>query len=279
MENNSHTNEGVKHAPSENIDDYPLDTLTPGVLRNIKNEDLEDEGKIFKRSLPEQFSIQVELSLRILYGTHPQYFSEDPASGELYDHFHQLSRFPQGMDETMESQFYEQLDDLDSARLNIDKHADYESEQFKLYEQKAEEFRDNPLTLQNMFEFTSLRSNSRIPGIIRPYMESLSEKYPLVRLTIALVDLLQDRRDENHEDIYQQPDINQLFPSVTAFHPFELQNFWLIRVLVHLKNNELKEAISYYDLVAHNNVFSWSIIPVQKKLSDYIGKIIDNRNR
>jgi hypothetical protein len=256
-----------------------MDTLTPGVLRHIKNEDLEDEGKVFKRSLPEQFSIQVELSLRILYGTHPQYFSEDPASEKLYEHFHQLSRFPQGMDEAVETEFYEHLDDLDSARQNIDKNADYESEQVKLYEQKVEQFRDNPLTLQNMYEFTSLRSNSRIPAIIRPYMERLSGKYLLIPLSIALVDLLHDRRDEQYDYIYGQPDINRLFPSVTAFHPLELQNFWLIRVLVHLKNNELKEAIFHYDLVAHNNVFSWSIIPVQKKLSDQIGKIIDNRNR
>jgi len=183
------------------------------------------------------------------------------------------------MDENIESMFYEQLDDLDSARLNIDKNADYESEQVKLYEQKAEQFQDNPLTLLNMFEFTSLRSHSRLPSIIRPYMERLSGNYLLIPLTIALVDLLHERRDERYEYIYRQPDIGQLSPAVTAFHPFELQNFWLIRIIIHLKSNELKEAISYYDLVAHNNVFSWSIIPVQKKLSDHIGKIIDNRNR
>lgn len=263
----------------EHLDDYGDGTLTALNVQYINNDDLMDTEKVSQRNTQEQLTIHVELLLRLLKETHPEYFDEeDIEDSKEYAYIENAAPYPAGGNEALLSEFYKAAIEVDKALQSTGTDSNTEAADEAVYINILKQYAHNPLVVTYLYENSNLSELETVKAAARHYLEALAPQYPLATLSMALTALADKQPEQRFDYIYNEPDPQKTFPDWEQWSLFEWNSFWMIQSLAHLRKNDLKQAIHYYALIAEADILNLMLWFVQLALLEEISKLFGIEN-
>jgi hypothetical protein len=126
----------------------------------------------------------------------------------------------------------------------------------------------NPIVVASMYEASTALLLEGVAEKAKTYANGLQEGYPYLQIALALGALLEGTRDLRFSNVYNAKTIKGAFPLVKQFYSLEVINFWLIKLLLSLEENNLKDAVQYYYLIRETQVNEWLLEAVLMKYND-----------
>ncbi len=256
-----------EEASGSRIDDYEPGELSPVAARFLEETELSDAQKIAELTHREQLTVKTEQALRNLRTQKPAFFGIDIEDSEEYEWIDNSKAIACGITEEEEDEY------LETAGLALEQEDMAGSEEEEYCGQLLAQNGSNLLIVSSIFEKACIAGGALLP-LAKAKLEDL-QVYPLAKLDLALANLLQPVPAPGFEDIYAQEDITQLYKTQPPGDR-DLAAFWLTRLLFHLRQNDLTQAVKYYYLYSDVNTTNYMITAIQQLLLEAIDHAVQH---
>jgi len=254
---------------SGRIEDYEIGTITPHEAMYLTDVELDDFEKGLDCTGIEKTTLITERGLRRLRRAHPEYFDNDIEDKEEYLLLEDSQTLAYDVSEEEEESFYV---DIEPELIKDEDTSDDVSQPF---DELLDKYADRLLIVSAIFEY-EFDSNGEMKEKAKSRLEDL-QAYPLAKLDLALANLLEPLPAKGFEDIYQEKDIQELFPEAKWFGEKDLATFWLIQTLLNIRKGDLKQAINYYYLFSEADAINFMMSSVQIELVEAINEALQSK--
>jgi len=116
--------------------------------------------------------------------------------------------------------------------------------------ENVDKYQHNPFIMSMLYEKALMQNNEDALIKLKPIIKKLAFQYVSFKLLFALGCYYLNETDSSINYIIEGTDIQKMFPSVDIFSETELNLFAMLRLLVNVRNGNIKEAIYYYQFIA-----------------------------
>jgi hypothetical protein len=263
VEGESFGEEDFDESEYDDLDDYLEGEINPFAASNIKSSDLLDKDKVSTRSRPEMFSLQIEVYLRLLLDNETHFVYE---AGIEFDWIDGALSYPEYITDVEIANCEAALDELKAEALQNN----YGDRFNEIVMNILDKYSPN-LLLASTFHLQELMgANDEMYKKTTELLQPFVSKHPLAVLTLAIYELVKNGSISAYDYILHEEDLRKIFPQVVNFSAIELLIFFLMKVVKYTRDNNLKQALKYYQLVSNINVSNWVLLPVQSEFLAFI---------
>ncbi len=242
------------------ISDYALGDITHETVRDISFQNLLLKEEVEKRTFLEQNYIMLELQLRILRITQPDYVTlEDEFDDINYDLIDNAIDKPQSVNDEAYSLFEEKWHEIQAfvAKQGDVFDAAVAEKLDAYFNALLAEHSDNVQIVNNVLENINATEKPELYREVIGLLQQQSDKHPLALLAIIARKLFENEADVvTYKYVYEAKNITDLFPKTIAFTLSELNLLFLIKLLYHLRKKETNYVIYYYELLSEIGIES-----------------------
>lgn len=249
------------------LEDIPLGDINIGNVYSIRSDEMLNTRKVEERSVSEQVILHAELLTRLL--------PDDIKDCELHEEALWNDRWDEVVHGAVDANninqaHFEEYIELAKLTGNLTASLDRNDEAImKQFEAsmlaQTHYYAQNPLAIQLLYEHGVLLGLNLLIEVAGTYALKLYPQYPVLQCSLALGALLQNQPADRFKSIYAQQHIREAIPGYKQYHTLEIVNFWLIHLLLCLRNNDIHTAVQYYYLLADANSNTWLLLPVLEK--------------
>jgi hypothetical protein len=253
------------------ISNYEHGEITALEATNISMAELMDDEQIDSRAPDEQVSLRIEAMLRMLRMVAPGVFPFNDL-----EELPELDRYLQAPADELngysgEGGIAEEERAL-RVRNRIADEATLASDNGRYAEKMAElvaEYAGDLRAIATIYDLLLVAEQMPAQEAAVRSMESFTGQYIYAKLQLALGALaMPDAIRGSYEYIYESADPGQAFPDCTAFHTDELFLYWLIKLMIALRSDDMPAALRYYALITITKGFSIQLLIAQAQLFD-----------
>ena len=261
---------------SDSIDDYEMGIINPYSVQFINTKDLMDSIKNETRSINESLTIELETKLRMLRLIDPELFDRvDVEERDGYDEIDDAPFLPEKFTQEMEDEidlFFNDYNIYSSESSIEDKEEiDFVNE---AHAKLLHKYSNNPFVVGKIAD-AALALDLPLQEEVIATLKKLSLQYPLAKIQYAFSLCFLGKQDSLIDYVLKGDDIHEVFPKVETFSLAEINEFWFLKVLYALKNNNLKNAIYFYELYAETNLISLVLIKVQELFLEKLNEVFE----
>jgi len=279
MFNNMETSDDLDDSNDDeytNIDDIPPGKLNMIAAKMLDISDLANADKTSNRSIQEIITLNIEFGLRVLKVKRKELFYSDEelenkSESEIYI---EADQFPSWLTNDMMDEASEMMEhDIEAyAQFENDPNSENKLLQFDHERLIAnfDKFQHNPYIIQLLYEKSVLINNTEVINLLKPVIKKLAFQYVSLKLEFALCTYYLNETDPAINYIIEGIDLQKIFPATEEFSDMELNIFSMLRLLVNIRNNNLKDAIYYYNLLADIEMETPMITILQMKFQEFI---------
>jgi hypothetical protein len=256
------------------LDDLELGEVNLGTVQKLRLADMQDDVKVAGRTLEEQILIETEL----LYTELPPELSdfeveEESRLNHTWEVLINSTEQHNGVSSEQLAEYSAVLEQIISFSSK-EKDEGFKERYDEMMEQLLEAHGTNPVVVSAIYETSiALNKEKTAAKAMEKALASYTE-YPLLQLSLALGGLVDKKQDSRFSSVYGAGSLEEAFPGVTEFSATEVIEFWLIKLLVALEKNEIKEALLYFVLLRSAEADTWLLVPalaeLNVKLIDYL---------
>ena len=264
---------------SENIEDYEIGSINPFNVQFIDLKDLMDVNKTHGRGGFELATIEVELKLRMLRISNSDLFNELPVEErEEFSDIEDAPFFSENITEEMEREMEAVLEEelAYTGQISEEEFNDNDKNEARIIK-TLKEYAHNPIVVANLLENAVFFNSKGAIEQIKVVAKRMALQYPVIKLSLALCTTVLKESDTTLAYILKGKNLHVIFPIVKTFGLFELQSFWLMKAFYGLQNDNLKEAIYYYELIAELELQSSLLFRIQDLLVEKMDTIFQER--
>lgn len=254
----------------DNLDDYKEGEINPFSACSIKTLDLLDKEKISQRSGPEKLSLEIEMFIRLLLDDREDYVYEE---GPEYNWIEGALEYPSSIDKAGIEQYTEGIKTLQSIEdfgINVVNALD------EIYKIISEKYPFNLLLASTFYLQEIMDPNEKLHRNTSAVLTSFAGENSFAILSLAIYALIKNEEIEQYRYIFEQEDIYKVFPKVANFSAIELLLFFLIKVVLFTRENNIEKALKYYQLVTAINISNWVLFPVQIEFLAFLDRGLDD---
>ena len=258
------------------IDDFDPGAITRSDAKEIDIYDLIDNDKVSKRLPHEVISLEIELILRLLSIKRIHlFYSEDELDEKVeYILYKNAKKYPLWMNPEMLEEFKEMMNHDIKAFQEYQTNTRTE-EDLMIFDNNQtithlHKYQHNPYLIHLLFEKSVLRGNLDTINILREHITQLANQYVSAKLELALCTYFLDDPAPEINDIIEGTDLQKLFPDVEEFSDMELNLFSILKLLISIRNNNLKEAIYYYNFLSDIDIITPLLTMMQVQFQQFI---------
>ena len=258
------------------IDDIEPGLITRGMAKDLDIYDLIDVDKVNNRLPHEVISLETELAIRILkYKRKDLFYTEDEIDKMVeYELYLKAKSYPSWINDEIKDGLKEMMDS-DIKAFNEYQKINRSEEDLIIFDNNQtikhlEKYQHNPYVLHILFEKSILKNNKDTVSILRDHISILAHPYLSAKLELALCTYFLEDPDPYISYIIEGTDIQQIFPETEEFSDMELNLFSMLRLLVSIRTNNLKEAIYYYNFLSDIDMITPLMTLLQVQFQDFI---------
>jgi hypothetical protein len=248
------------------IADIPEGDINLGNVYSIHPDDMLDNAKVQQRSTEEQLILHAELMTRLL----PSDIKGLPADVQLWDDMWEEmvngAADPNNVPADHFDEYVQLAEGVSDLTALLDRN---DAVMMKKFEDgllsQVHQYAHSPLCMQLLYEHGVLLGADLVAYAAREYALKMYPKYPVLQCSLALGALIQHQPDDRFDTLYSQQDIRKALPGYEQYHALEIINFWLIKLWLSLDNNNIRDAVQYYYLLADTMANTWLLLPVLEK--------------
>jgi hypothetical protein len=184
------------------------------------------------------------------------------------------AEFPNGMNQEIMDKYYEATDELIKGEQELQDDEVGEEAISNNLVKVLEAHASNPMVVVSIFETSTVMSLDEVAEKAKSYMNQYQQQYPYLQISLALGALFNDTRDLRFNKIYSAQTIKEAFPQVKQFYPFETINFWMCKMWLCLEEENIKDAVQYYYMIADTQLNEWLFEPVLIKYTNALLKYL-----
>ncbi len=258
------------------IDDFPMGTIKISEAMRINIDDLSDVEKIENRVSTEALTLNIELALRIIQVKREDLFYSEKELDEKIEYilYQKSEQYPSWVSDEMFEEFADMMEnDIYNYRI-LENETDSEDilTQFDIdcVIENVDTYQHNPYIVSMLFEKAVLQNNKVALQKVKPIVNKLAFQYISHKLELALCSYYLNESDKSLAYIIDGTDIRKIFPIAKGFSEEELYLFAMLRLLVHIRNGNMKEAIYYYQFAGLVQKDNPLILLIQEEFDSFI---------
>ena len=258
------------------IEDFPMGTIKISDAMRIDLDDLGEAEKIKKRISAEMLTLNIEFALRIIQFKRSHLFYSEKELDEKLEYilYQESEEHSSWVRDEMLQEFVEMMENdiYDYHQLEKKTDSDDILIQFDLnrVKENVDKYQHNPYIVSLLYEKAILQKNVIALLALKPIMKKLAFQYVSHKLEMALCSYFLNESDPNLAYIIEGTDLKKIFPIAKGFSEEELYLFAMLRLLVHTRNGNLKEAIYYYQFAGLVQKENPLIILIQEEFDSFI---------
>lgn len=257
------------------LDDYEEGAISMQAAMHISMDELLDEDKLQKRTPDERLTLEIEVLLRMLRIQDPDAFdfyalADTPEYRHYLEHPAEVlcgyERVPEADEDEYDAA--KRLQILDELVAVIDKTDKLPGKVHELLARYGDDMRTATIIFTTILVTTAPAGQEELVAKLRGF----GAQYPYARLTLAMAALLRPDvvSQDDFSDIYQSAEIREVFPGYESFHIAELGIYWLIRMLIAVRAQDITPALRYYALVAATEISGIQLLFAQSEFYDLL---------
>ena len=247
----------IKNEDIVKIADFAPGEITMDSVREIDSSEFDSDEKINSRSPFEIFTITIEMALRILEARRIDlFYSEEELDEKLdKDLVSNNKKYPSWVTDEIKNEFIKMLDSDEEVINKMLIKNNVEEEIVRLENELLMEsihlYLHNPLILHKLYERSVKLKNKEAFNILKSVITSFSEQYLSLKLEHALCSYYFNEWESESDNkfIIDGTHLSEIFPEIDGFSDFELNIFYSLRLIYSIRNDNIKDAFYYYNLL------------------------------
>ena len=224
--------------------------------KRLDTSELANADKTSTRSIQEIITLNIEFGLRVLQTKRMElFYSDEELENKIESKIYiEANQFPSWLTNDMMNEASEMMENDIEAYQQFENDPNSEKKLLQFDHEQLianfDKFQLNPYIIQLLYEKSTLTNNTEVINLLKPVIKKLAFQYVSLKLEFALCTYYLHETDPTINYIIEGIDLQKIFPAVEEFSDMELNIFSMLRLLVNIREGNLKEAIYYYNLLA-----------------------------